>query len=170
MAKIAHWKKGTYSGFTKLDPQKCYEELKTLPNASDNLQRIPNQCVVDFAKNNPQSELYNAFDWDDANCANAFRKHVAKNLKNSLYTFELENPQVKTVDCKEIKEIPLFINPGKKGESDHMPTEIVMSNKDLRQSTLEKALRELENFKKRYGFLKELEGIFSAIDNILNII
>jgi hypothetical protein len=160
----AVWKKDCYGSFSKLNAQSCYDELMIIAN--NNNSEIPNQEVVDYARSNPGSELHKAFNWNDAEAAEAFRRHTAKNLKNSLYTFELENPQVSISNNEEQKEIPLFLNPSSDTVKNHVPTEIVMSKTDLHKATLEKALRELQGFQQRYSFLKELSAVFQAINSI----
>ena len=171
MAIIAHWKENTFSSFTKLNAQNCYDELVTLGNTLNisQYQEVPNQDVVDYARNNTNSELHNAFEWNDFEAAEAFRRHTAKNLKNALYTYKLESPQVEMDDQEgEPLEIPLFINPGHKNVKGHVTTQFVMSDSTLRQATLDKALAELKSFEKRYAFLTELATVFQAI-NSLNI-
>lgn len=168
MAIIAHWKDNT-NFFNNLNAQNCYDELINLGNQLNinTYKEIPNQEVVDFARNNKTSELHNAFEWNDSVAAEAFRRHTAKNLKNCLYTYTLENPQVELKDSDEKRvEVPLFINPGHKDVKSHVATTIVMSNTDLRKSTLEKALSELKGFEKRYYFLSELAQVFEAINNV----
>ena len=160
----AVWKKDCYGSFSKLNAQSCYDELMIIAN--NNNSEIPNQEVVDYARNNPSSELYKAFNWNDAEAAEAFRRHTAKNLKNSLYTFELENPQVSISNNEEQKEIPLFLNPSSDTVKNHVPTEIVMCKTDLHKATLEKALRELQGFQQRYSFLIELSAVFQAIAQV----
>ena len=160
----AIWKKNVYSSFSSLDAQSCYDELMIIAN--NNNSEVPNQEVVDYARNNPNSELHKAFNWNDAEAAEAFRRHTAKNLKNSLYTIELEIPQVSISKNDEPIEIPLFLNPGSNTVKNHMPTEIVMCKPDLHKSTLEKALRELQGFQKRYSFLTELSAVFQAIAQV----
>ena len=164
MAIVAHWKKDCYGGFSKLSAQDCYDELMNI--SSGTLKEISNQDVVDYARINVDSELHKAFNWNDAEAAEAFRRHTAKNLKNSLYTFELENPQVSISNDDEQKEIPLFLNPESNTVKNHMPTEIVMRKSDLHKATLEKALRELQGFQQRYSFLTELSAVFQAINSI----
>ena len=157
----AVWKKNNNERFSKLDAQSCYDELMVIANNNNN--EISNQKVVDYARDNPDSELHKAFNWNDAEAADAYRRETARTLKNSLYTFELDSPQV---SLKDNKEIPLFLNPGSDDARNHMPTEIVMSKPDLHQATLKKALGELNSFKYRYSFLTELSGVFKAIDEI----
>jgi len=164
MAIKVVWKKDSF--FRNLNAQNCYDELITI-SSHNNLQDIPNQDVVDYARNNANSELHKAFNWNDKEAAEAFRRHTAKNLKNSLYTFELENPQVSITNSVDDQVlIPAFLNPGTDNVKNHMPTEIVMVNKDLRKATLEKALRELQGFQQRYSFLTELEAVFKAISQV----
>lgn len=161
----AVWKKDCYGNFSKLNAQSCYNELMIIAN--NNNSEVPNQEVVDYARNNPNSELHKAFNWNDAEAAEAFRRHTAKNLKNSLYTFELENPQVSMLNNnKGQTEIPLFLNPGSDTVKNHVPTQIVMSKADLHKAMFEKALQELQGFQKRYSFLTELSAVFQAIAQV----
>lgn len=162
MAIIAKWKKDTYSELKKLDAQIIYNELRDI--GKNNLyEQVSNQEVIDYARNNPNSELYKAFEWRDSVAAENYRKDQARSIKNSLVTFELENPQVKLVNNDTVIEINAFTNPSANNLKNHAPTEIVMSKPDLRKAALEKALRELNSFKERYAYLTELADVFEAI-------
>ncbi len=162
----AVWKRDSGGYFKELNAQDCYEELEIIK--SNNAKgEIPNQEVVDYARNHPTSELYKAFNWNDFEAAEAFRRHTANNLKNCLCTFEIETPQVRITNENDVpQEIPLFINPSSKKVKNHVPTEIAMSKPDLRKATLEKALRQLQAFQRKYHFLKELDVVFQAISKV----
>lgn len=167
MAIIAHWKKDTIGTFKKLDAQSCYDEIRSIGTAhSSSFEDVSNQEVVDFARNNPKSELHKAFEWDDKKAAEIYRRATAKDLKNHLYTYKLENPQVSSSQLQTAVEIPLFLNPGCKDLNNHAPTEIVLSQPTLRQATVNKALSELRSWQNRYSYLDELKQVFDAISQI----
>lgn len=173
MAIVTTWKKGTFSNLAKLNAQTIYDEFRSIAVAHNHpYEMLPNQDIVDFARANPNSESYKIFEWNDTIAAESYRRRQANTAKNSLVTFELENPQVSIKNNENVKlEIPAFINPSSDQVKNHAPTEIVMSKPDLRKAALEKALSELNSFQKRYAFLTELANVFDAITkaNQINI-
>jgi hypothetical protein len=165
---VAEWKDDTYSEYKKLNAQQIYDELRNLGKSLRlPFEQVPPQEAVDFARNNPQSEWYKVFEWNDSVAAEAYRRRQYGAVKGSIITFELKNPQVEVLDKKEKQmPIPLYINPRHKDVSNPVPTEIVMMEPDLRRSTLEQALKELNAFKAKYHFLKELSKVFEAINQV----
>lgn len=159
------WKKEAYSEYKKMNAQTVYTELRNI-GKNNPFEQIPNQDIVDFARANIQSELHKGFNWNDFEAAEAYRRDQARHIKNSLVTFELTQPQVKIVEQETIIEIPAFINPGHDKLKEHAPTEIVMVQPELRKATLEKALKELQAFQKKYHYLNELAKVFDAINQV----
>lgn len=164
---IAKWRDGTYSEYRKLDAQQIYDEIRSigLSNGST-FESVSNEELVDYARNNPNSESYKIFEWNDAIAAESYRKEQARVVKNSLITFEIKNPQVELVENEQKKPIPLFLNPSSNKLKQHAPTEIVMMEPELRKSVLKKALDELNAFKLKYHYLKELSKVFNAISQV----
>lgn len=165
---VAEWKDDAYSEYKKLNAQQIYDEMRNLGKSLGmSFEQVPPQKMVDFARNNPQSEWYKVFEWDDSIAAEAYRRRQYGNVKGSIITFEIKNPQVEVLDKKENPmPIPLYINPRHKEVNNPVPTEIVMMEPELRKSTLEQALKELNAFKAKYHFLKELSKVFEAINEV----
>lgn len=164
---IAKWRDGTYSEYRKLDAQQIYDEIRSIGSSNGStFESVSNAEFVEYARRNPNSESYKIFEWNDAIAAESFRKEQARVVKNSLITFEIKNPQVELIENEQKKPIPLFLNPSSNRLKQHAPTEIVMMEPDLRKSVLKKALDELNAFKLKYHYLKELSKVFDAISQV----
>lgn len=167
---VAEWREGTYNRYKKLDAQTIYDEIRSIGSSNGTpFESVSNQEFVDYARNNPNSESYKAFEWDDTIAAETFRRAQAKDIKNALITYELKNPQVILSDDNEKNvPIPLFLNPEKPGTGKgmHSPTEIIMQDMDSRNAILHKAVDELRSFQNRYHYLDGLKQVFDAINNI----
>ena len=102
--------------------------------------------------------LHNEFEWDDQKAAELFRQRQAHKIIVSLVAVETE----------EQKPTRAFFNvtfdnvkPGNYEE-----TVVIMSDKMKREKLLEIARQELKTFKNKYQELKELAGVFAAIDKL----
>lgn len=128
------------------DAEKVYEDIEKIDDKTP-------QNIVDYAKENPQSELYKCFTWDDTIAANKWRKQEARYVICNLVYEE------KTDEEKEPVTFRLY----QKGDNNYTPVTKLVRNEDEYQNLLKRALAELHSFKERYKSLTELEEILSLI-------
>ena len=111
--------------------------------------------IVEKARDE-STELHKCFEWDDTKAAEKYRLQQARNVVQML---------VFTPTKKE--EQPLRVFQITQDKNVYQPTKLFLQNKSEYEALLERALRELEAFKKRYSTLAELEEVFDAIEKAL---
>ena len=109
---------------------------------------IKPRTVVEWARNNPDSEVWKHLEWDDAKAAEAHRIDQARRL----IVIHVRSEE------GERATISLVQDRNSNGGYRHMGA--VMSNAQLRLMALRQALRELRRFEQRYRHLQELGRIF----------
>lgn len=107
------------------------------------------------------SEMHCLFEWNDPTAAEAFRLQQARVIIASLrVTVEEEEEEVEPVIVRAFvktdEEQKGYINISK-----------AMSDEDMRNSVLEDAKKELAWFVNKYNSLKELSGVFDAINKFM---
>lgn len=114
--------------------------------------------VVDDARN-PNSPLHSFFEWDDGAAAEAHRLHQARGLIRSvvaIYTHE-DKPATRT---------KAFVHVPEKGSPHYRSADHAMSQRDTRALVLQRAWRELQEWKRRYKDLAEFASLVPVIDEI----
>ena len=109
---------------------------------------IKPRTVVEWARENKDSEVYKHLEWDDAKAAEAHRIDQARRL----IVIHVRSEE------GERATISLVQDRNSNGGYRHMGA--VMSNAQLRLMALRQALRELRRFEQRYRHLQELGRIF----------
>lgn len=145
-------------GVGKLDAQKVGEEIDSL--ITDESKPLP-EDILDFAKNNPDSELHKYFDWEDSSAAKKYRIEQARYIARVI-VHVVQRPDTDEHMETAPPEVRVFFEP--KPKSGYSRTIEIYRNEDEYASLLEQAMRELRAFKKKYSTLVELEEIFKLID------
>ena len=134
------------------------EALKAIAKRDGGLLRP--QAVVDAAR--PESSpLHGAFCWDDTEAADKYRILQAQQL---IRSFRVE------VVCNRTKvEVPVFIGVSTdrtegKAENPYRLASDVAQDGDLLAIAEHDALEQLQGLRKRLGYLKRLDDIWTAID------
>lgn len=125
------------------------QELQRL--STENRYALAPSTVVEAAKD-PSSVLHEHFTWDDTEAAVLHRLHEASQLiryARIVVSKELKEPQELRARVTAEPPQPL----------------VLRAPKEL--SVLEGALEELQVLRKRYGALKELSGVFVALDAVV---
>ena len=97
--------------------------------------------------------LHDAFEWDDSIAAEAYREDQARYIIRSLVVVKEQAEPVRS-----------FFNIVQ-AENRYQSIETILSDKDSTALLLEKAMRELEAFKRKYQSLEQLRDVFAAIDD-----
>lgn len=167
------WGNHSFAG----NAEKVYLEIRSIGDD------VKPQQMVDFAKNDPDSELHKCFTWDNDIAAEKYRLDKAQRIIGGLtYTMVIEEEvrtEVTLVDEKDIvtvnesiKPYKAWINVSEKGRGRvGSPAVLVsfdraMADEVMRQNALRNALSEVKMYTNKYKHIKEFTKIFTAIDEV----
>lgn len=120
--------------------------------------------VLESAKSET-SPLHNLFEWDDTVAANKYRLSQANYYIRILIRTETkENEPIRSYRAY----VNVNANPQSAGVFENTPK--ALSQEETRKIVLNNALKELENFEKKYNALTELSVVFSAIGTVKDVV
>ena len=151
---IYQWKPKSRVGIA-IDAQAAGEALETL-RVRNNGQLTPTAVVT--AAKAKRSVLHSAFEWNDGKAASLYREDQARYLLRSITVMVDE-------DAEEPKPIRAFVSVTQDESQSYTSIAHAMSDEGLRQQVLDRAWKELKDFRERYRDYKELAEILAAIDN-----
>lgn len=145
-------------GFMKgnLDASKVYSEVKKISN---DVAGCKPKDLVDFARNNPNSESHGLFTWDDTVAGEKYRIYEARLALNHINIVEVKRD--KPIGNTSIRLLHKTIK-----SDGYKPLSYILSKPDEREILLERAKKELKAFEYKYSKLHELKPVFDAIDAI----
>lgn len=114
--------------------------------------------VLDDARHN-NSPLHTFFEWDDSEAAEQYRLQQARGLIRSVVA-------IYTSDDKPAVRQKMFVHINEPGAPHYREVSHAMSRRDTRQAVLQRAWRELQEWRKRYAALKEFSDLVEVIDEI----
>lgn len=127
------------------------QELLALRN-SDGM--LPPRVAVQWARENPRSELHAEFEWDDKVAGELFRIDQARRLI-----------AIHVVDSGGHREmVSLSIDRSEK--SGYRMMSDVIAKEDLREILLADALAELKRVEQKYAYLTELVQVWAAAQEV----
>lgn len=146
---VYKWRSGTRM---RVSAQVAGEECARL-EADGNLTP---HALVDASRPD-DAPLHNAFEWDNDTAAERWREQQARHIIGHL-----------EVTCEQVKDpirafVSLTVSQDDGGGRLYYDT-IRIARSDDAQAMLQMARRELGAFKRKYEGLKELVGVFAAID------
>lgn len=145
------WRPGSR---VSIDADKAGRELARIERAEGELTPT---SVLDRARS-ANSALHEHFEWDDSKAAEQHRLGQAGELIRSI-TVDVTHSNIEPA-----KTVRAFVSVERGGERSYMDVNRAMSDDALRKQVLERAWAELAAFRKRYADLKELAGVFAAMD------
>lgn len=143
---MARW---SVIGLFKADANGCEAEINSLDS-------ITPENVLNYARENVDSELHKCFEWDDGIAAEMYRLTQARQVITHI-VFERKTPEAPKVRKYEITSV----------RNHYEPIRVVMSKPTERESLLKRAIRDFQAFKQRYSNLTEFEEIFEKFDEML---
>lgn len=149
MIKEYSWK---VAGFIKADANKVGAELEIIEKNED----LTAEAVLKYARSHTNSELYGAFEWDDAIAGEKYRRDVASRIISSIRVEIIEDDKKKTN-----KPIKAFVQTARLQKFE--PIEVFVQDLDKYQMLLEKAYRELNTVKDKYTELTEIQELLKDI-------
>lgn len=144
---VYQWKTIKYN----VDAQKAGEEIERISKKKS----LTAENIVEESKP-AASPLHPIFEWDNSKAGDEWRKQQARVLLGNLVTVNIEN--------KTISEPTRAFVDISKNEREYTSIEIVLGDHDLYNAYVEKALRDLNNFKKKYEGIQCLEKHFPILE------
>ena len=143
---VATWRSGPC--VFKADAQKVADEISSIGIS------VKPEEIVDKARDE-STELHKCFEWDDTKAAERYRLHQARQIVCHLIVKEVD-------DTAQKPEVRVFYKTD--NTEGYKPVEYIMRNEDEYHKLLDRALTELKAFQRKYSTLKELGGLFEAIN------
>ena len=147
---IATW--GNFASLYKdVNATKVAKEIYSMGN------EVKPEQLVNFARDNEESELHKCFTWDDSVAAEKYRIYEARQVFCNL-KIEIREPEK-----QEPKQLRISYKTDGAG---YKPTTIILQNPDEYDKLLERVRKELRTFSNKYSYLKEFSPIWEAINNL----
>lgn len=114
--------------------------------------------VVKDAKN-ANSPLHSFFEWDDGLAAEQHRLAQARGLIRSVVAIYVS-------EDKPATRTKMFVHVNEPGAPHYRETSHAMSQKKTRDLVLQRAWRELQQWRQRYKDLKEFSALIAVVDEV----
>lgn len=105
------------------------------------------------------SFLHKYFCWDDTVAAERYRQWQARKLIASVKV-------TYSPSSRDSMKVRAFLNVQHGDSQNYFGTARVMGDDELRTRLLQQAKIEMQRFKEKYGLLRELAGVFAAIESV----
>tara|TARA_R100000789_G_scaffold77259_1_gene72537 strand:+ start:80 stop:580 length:501 start_codon:yes stop_codon:yes gene_type:complete len=135
------------------DPQAVGDKLQEL---RDKHKGLTASIVIEDAKNK-NSVLHGAFEWNDSKAAHEWRLHSARNLMRAVVTKELDS-------SGEIRYQPAFVFVKTEEGPRYESLARVLDDDEMRLQVINRALKEFEQWQKRYEEYEEFLSVFESFD------
>jgi hypothetical protein len=120
-------------------------------------ERVGDTCtakdVVEEARPK-QSPIHSMFEWDDKVAGERWREEQARGYLRALIVVMPTN--------EGDRPVPAVISTGR-GEG-YTASDVVLTSDTMRRSLLKRALSEAQSWRRRYDGIKELAGVYAALD------
>lgn len=128
-----------------------YKEIQTLGEEAK-----PEQ-IVEYARQNVDSELHKCFTWDNTVAAEKYRLYEARQISRNLIVVRKEGNKPEPIRCRALMRTSTT--------SGYKPILKIMRNEDEYANLLAMAKAELHTFERKYQTLanSELREVFAAI-------
>ena len=140
------------ANYCSADAQLVGEELEKLEFAGE----LTSEEVLEFAKNNPESETYKCFEWDNTVAGEKYRRIQASNLLSSIAVTIKEEP-------KETQRVYVSVKTSLDDTRKFKNIKEVLKNDEEYQQLVDRAKLEFINCKEKYEALLEKEDLKEVI-------
>jgi len=152
------------SGFhTEVDPSVAYSELERIRKENDG--DLKPEAIVKRAKTQ-KNPLHPLFEWDDSIAAHEHRlstaRHICRELRVQIVVRKGETTRQRIYQIARTEKAP-----AQPARNVYRSIDDIMEDPQARAELLQRALRELVAFQRRYRGLQELAIVFRALDEIL---
>lgn len=132
--------------------------LETIKKANGGILRPEDVVTAARPKTSP---LHSRFQWDDSKAAESYRLWQARQLIVEVTVILAENPK------KEDTQVYVSLPSDRASGGGYRAIVDVLNDVGQRQELLGAAFAEMAGFKKKYKGLKELAGVFAAIESLM---
>ena len=108
------------------------------------------------------AKLHSLFEWDDTIAAENYRLKQAQNIIHNL-TIIVEGAQEKPL------QVAAFVNVSTGVKGEYINVQNAFTYEETRQIVLDRALRELAEFQRKYKNLEELAHVFESINELREV-
>lgn len=115
------------------------------------------ETLLESAKNN-KSSLHDFFEWDDTEAAEKWRLVQARNVINEVRVV------VNDTEMYAFESVRVNAKTEKKSDREYKSIVEVLSTDDYKTQLVDRAIHEIEHWKKRYEEINELSPIFDSIN------
>lgn len=144
--------KHTGVAYCNADAQLVGEELEKLEFAGE----LTADEVLEFARNNPNSETYKCFEWDNSVAGEKYRKMQASGVLSSISVTIKEEP-------KETQRVYVSVKTSLDDTRKFKNIKEVLKNDDEYQQVIDRAKNEFINCKEKYEALLKKEDLKEVI-------
>lgn len=150
------WAQGTRS--KGLSAEVAGTTLESIRVACDG--KLVPSAVVAWAE--PEtSPIHNWFEWDDGEAATLYREQQAREIIRSVVVVVEDKGKTH----EPVRAFVHVLHPGD-DQAAYTSIETAMSDDDLREQVIGRAMKELTAWRKRYAQYRELAAVFDAMDSI----
>ncbi len=139
-----------------MDAQTAGEHLERLRQKHMGL--TPKIVVEDAIKRT--SPLHKCFDWDDRVAADKWREEQARYIIRGIAVVVGDSEE------EEKKTLRAFVNISDEGSNLYTSIAHAMSDEELRAQLINRAYKELQDWRRRYDDLKEFAQVYAAINQL----
>lgn len=140
-----------YQWKTPLYPVNAQEAGEELERISSRGSLTPENVVEESRPKD--SVLHDCFEWNDAKAAENYRKVQAGDIIRNIVTISIDGAEVS-------EPVRAFVSIA----DDYKPITVVVKTQEYTEEMLQKALKELHSFQRKYSSLEQLSDVFKAID------
>lgn len=144
--------KHTGTAYISADAQLVGEELEKLEFAGE----LTADEVLEFARNNPNSETYKCFEWDNTVAGEKYRRLQASSILSSISVTIKEEP-------KETQRVYVSVKTSLDDTRKFKNIKEVLKNDEEYQQLIDRAKNEFINCKEKYEALLEKEDLKEVI-------
>lgn len=144
--------KHTGTSFMKADAQLVGEELEKLEFAGELIA----DEVLKFARNNPDSELYKCFEWDDSIAGEKYRKMQSSGILSSISVTIKEEP-------KETQRVYVSVKTSLDNTRKFKNIKEVVKNDEEYQQLIDRAKKSFVRCKEEYETLLQKDDLKEII-------
>jgi hypothetical protein len=138
---------------------KIKQELDAIAEANDGILKA--DAVVEFAKNE-DTALHSKFEWDDTKAGHQWRLAQARNI----IRINVEMIKGSGSDMPVRMFVNLKSDRYNGDGGGYRRTVDVLTDEERRRQLLKEALADANAWRKRYKHIKELDGVFAALDAV----
>jgi len=158
----------------KADADKVQKEIDLIASQDPN-GKCTDEGLVDYARNNPNSESHNCFEWNDTTAAEKYRLHQAARIKVSIITVYDKTDKDTESSVNQNTSVPIQVvtNHALKTPGDgHKNIEFILQDKNdskvLDEQMKQACIQFMDNFERRWCLAPSFNQVFPKLQAFVN--